>query len=190
MLEELTAKLTYAPTLLLHSCCAPCSSSVIETLANNFVITVFYYNPNIDPQQEYRKRADEQKRFLTQISANYPVAYLEGAYESQAFDSACIGLENEPEGGLRCKSCFQLRLLKTAQTAKAQQFEYFGTTLSVSPHKNAQLLNELGEKIGNENGVPFLPADFKKKNGYLRSIQLAKEYDLYRQEYCGCKYSV
>ena len=173
------------PTLLLHSCCAPCSSAVIERLKDFFDLTVYYYNPNLDGQPEYDLRATEQKR----LCALLDVKCLVEKYESQEFFSCVQGLEKEKEGGARCVKCFELRLLKTAEQAKQQGYEYFATTLTVSPLKNATILNAIGEKIEQQVGVKYLISDFKKKNGYKRSIELSNEYSLYRQNYCGCEFS-
>jgi len=177
------------PTLLLHSCCAPCSSYVIEYLSNYFKITVFYYNPNISLQEEYTYRASEQKRLIESMPVKNKVEFLEGEYVPQDFFAACKGLENEPEGGARCAECFTLRLEKTAHIAKENNFDYFTTTLTISPLKDAQLINSIGKKISEEYSVPYLFSDFKKRNGYKRSIVLSQEYSLYRQNYCGCIFS-
>lgn len=173
------------PTLLLHSCCAPCSSSVLERLVENFKVTVFYYNPNIDAFEEYQTRVQEQLR----LCKTFGVEIITSEHCKQDFISAVKGLENEKEGGSRCAVCFKLRLVKTAEFAKQKGFDYFATTLTVSPLKNASLINAIGEEIGREIGVKYLPSDFKKKGGYLRSIELSKQYDLYRQNYCGCEFS-
>ena len=173
------------PTLLLHSCCGPCSSAVIERLSAHFRVTVFYYNPNIEPEEEYLHRLSEQKRLLGILQ----IPLLECEWDHDAFACFAEQMKDEPEGGARCTACFALRLNKTAQLAKQHGFDYFTTTLSVSPHKDPIRLNELGGKYALQYGVKHLPADFKKKNGYLRSLQLSKEYDLYRQDYCGCLYS-
>lgn len=173
------------PTLLLHSCCGPCSSAVIERLSAHFRVTVFYYNPNIEPEEEYLHRLSEQKRLLGILQ----IPLLECEWDHDAFACFAEQMKDEPEGGARCTACFALRLNKTAQLAKQHGFDYFTTTLSVSPHKDPIRLNELGEKYALQYDVKHLPADFKKKNGYLRSLQLSKEYDLYRQDYCGCLYS-
>lgn len=186
---ERAARSGAAPSLLLHSCCAPCSSSVLERLSEHFKITIFYYNPNIEPFEEYRKRAAEQKRFLSDREAGRPVAFAEGPYDEAAFHAVAAGREEDREGGPRCLRCYELRLRKTAEFARANRFDYFSTTLSVSPYKNARALNEIGAKLSEEYGVPFLFADFKKKNGYQRSIELSRRYGLYRQNYCGCVYS-
>lgn len=173
------------PKLLLHSCCAPCSSAVIQKLKEYFDITVYYYNPNISPVEEYEKRKAEQKRLL----ALWHIPLMECDYEGDRYENAVKGLENEPERGKRCDVCFALRLKKTALTAKEGGYDYFCTTLTVSPHKNAELLNRIGKQEGERVGVTFLPSDFKKQNGYLTSIRLAKELGLYRQDFCGCAYS-
>ena len=177
------------PTLLLHSCCAPCSSYVIEYLSQYFYITVFYYNPNISPKSEYLYRADEQKRLISLMPVKYKVDFLEGDYLPDDFYQACKGLEREKEGGKRCEQCFYLRLSKTAHTAKELQFDYFTTTLTISPLKNAQRINQIGKEIAEKTGVPYLFSDFKKKEGYKRSIVLSQQYQLYRQNYCGCIFS-
>ena len=179
-----------APTLLLHSCCAPCSSYVLEYLSDFFQITVFYYNPNIYPREEYDRRRQEQERFLTQAKpGKYPVKFIVGEYEDVRFYEAVRGLEQEMEGGERCFCCYALRLREAAVLAKEHGFDYFTTTLSISPYKNAQKLNEIGRSLEEELGVSYLYSDFKKKNGYKRSLELSKEYGLYRQEYCGCIFS-
>ncbi|MEE1281988.1 MAG: epoxyqueuosine reductase QueH [Acutalibacteraceae bacterium] len=177
------------PTLLLHSCCAPCSSYVIEYLSKYFKITVFYYNPNISPDNEYRYRADEQKRLIESMSLENPVEFLEGEYNPADFFEVSKGLEDAPEGGARCAKCFNLRLSKTAETAQQGNYDYFTTTLTISPLKNSQLINNIGKELSNKYKVSYLLSDFKKKNGYKRSIVLSKEYNLYRQNYCGCIFS-
>ncbi len=225
----------YAPRLLLHSCCAPCSSYVLEYLRNYFRITVFYYNPNITEDEEYRKRVAEQKRLIEAYNAKlreqaegavtyldelqeqaegavaylsepveqerttavasgperrgYPIEVIEGDYEPERFVDTARGLEQCPEGGERCFACYALRLGETAKRASAGDYDYFTTTLSISPLKNAVKLNEIGERFSQEYGVAWLPSDFKKRDGYKRSIELSKEYGLYRQDYCGCMYS-
>lgn len=177
------------PSLLLHSCCAPCSSYVIEYLSNYFNITVFYYNPNIYPREEYLKRVKEEKDFILKFKTKYKVDFIEGDYDTNRFYSIAKGFENEKEGGERCFRCYELRLKETASVAKNKKYDYFTTTLSISPYKNAQKLNEIGEKVGKEYDVKYLYSDFKKKNGYKRSIELSREYNLYRQDYCGCIFS-
>lgn len=175
--------------LLLHSCCAPCSSYVLEYLSDYFDITVFYYNPNIAPEEEYRMRVEEQQKLIGQMSFKYPVSFIEGSYEPQRFYEMAKGLEKAPEGGERCFGCFALRLEETGKLAKEQKFDYFTTTLTISPLKNAEKLNEIGFKMGEKYGVNWLPSDFKKKNGYKRSTELSAKYGLYRQNYCGCVFS-
>ena len=191
-LERLIQKLQQegkVPRLLLHACCAPCSSAVLEYLSQYFAITLLYYNPNIAPLEEYQKREAELRRLVSQMKFTHPVELLPCQYDGQAFVQAARGLEGEPEGGKRCEACFRLRLRYAAQEAARLRFDYYTTTLSISPMKNALLLNQLGEEIGREFGVAHLPSDFKKKDGYKRSVQLSKEYDLYRQDYCGCAFS-
>lgn len=178
------------PRLLLHSCCAPCSSYVLEYLSEYFSITVFYYNPNIFPAEEYEKRVKEQEALIEKLPAKHRISFLEGPYEQERFYEMAKGLEREPEGGERCFRCYHLRLLEAAQMARAGGFDYFTTTLSISPLKNVHKLNEIGEKLAWEYGVDYLNSDFKKRDGYKRSIELSKEYGLYRQDYCGCVYSL
>ena len=191
-LERLIQKLQQegrVPRLLLHACCAPCSSAVLEYLSQYFAITLLYYNPNIAPLEEYQKREAELRRLVSQMKFTHPVELLPCQYDGQAFVQAARGLEGEPEGGKRCEACFRLRLRYAAQEAARLRFDYYTTTLSISPMKNAPRLHQLGEEIGREFGVAHLPSDFKKKDGYKRSVQLSKEYDLYRQDYCGCAFS-
>ena len=191
-LDKLIEKLEQTkevPRLFLHSCCAPCSSYVLEYLSEHFAITVFYFNPNIAPEEEYRKRVEEQKRLVEQLPAVYPIQFLEGRYEPEEFYSRVRGLEKEPEGGARCRVCFELRLEEVARLAAEGGYDYYTTTLSISPLKNAQVLADVAIKMGEKWGVAWLPSDFKKKEGYKRSIQLSSEYDLYRQNYCGCVFS-
>lgn len=178
-----------APTLLLHSCCAPCSSYVLEYLSQYFRITVFYYNPNIYPDEEYEKRVEEQNRFIQRFPAASPVAFLEGIYDKERFYQMASGLEDAPEGGERCFRCYQLRLEETAKEAARLGMDYFTTTLSISPMKNAAKLNEIGESLGREYGVRYLVSDFKKRDGYKRSVKISQEYGMYRQDYCGCLFS-
>lgn len=172
------------PRLLLHSCCGPCSSYVLEYLSKYFDITLFFYNPNIQPAEEYEKRLFTQKKLLERAKYKNPVTFLAGEYDPQRFFEAVKGLENCKEGGARCEKCFELRLSKTAEVAEKGNFDFFATTLTVSPHKNAVLINEIGGRYQN-----YLPSDFKKREGYKRSIILSKEYELYRQDYCGCIFS-
>ena len=177
------------PELLIHSCCAPCSSYVLEYLSKYFCITDFYYNPNIQSDSEYRRRADELKRLIEKMPLSNPVTFVEGEYNPKSYTEAIRGLEKEPEGGARCEVCFRLRLEEAAREAAKRNIEYFTTTLTISPMKDVVLLNKLGEEAAEKYGVKFLPSEFRKKGGYLRSIELSKEYDLYRQDYCGCVYS-
>ena len=177
------------PTLLLHACCAPCSSYTMEYLSQYFKITLFYYNPNIAPDEEYRHRVEEIKRFVAEFKTKHPVTLIEGEYDPKKFYDTVRGLENEPEGGKRCRKCFELRLEESAKLAKELNCEYFTTTLTISPMKNAQVLNEVVQEQCDIYGIKHLPSDFKKKGGYKRSIQLSAEYNLYRQNYCGCVYS-
>lgn len=177
------------PAVLLHSCCGPCSSAVLEYLSRHFRITVFYYNPNIYPEEEYRMRAREQERFIGEFPAEHPVSFVEGVYDTERFYEMAEGLEEEPERGARCVKCYRLRLEETAKLAKERKFDYFTTTLSISPQKDSQVLNTIGKAVAREYGVDYLFSDFKKKNGYLRSTQLAAEYGMYRQDYCGCEFS-
>ena len=176
------------PRLLLHACCAPCSSHCLEVLAECFEITAFFYNPNIAPEEEFAFRLSELERFLRE--AAYPaVSVLAPPYDPAPFYELARGLESLPEGGERCRRCYELRLRRTAEAAREGGFDCFTTTLSVSPYKNAQWLNEIGAALSDETGVPWLFSDFKKKNGYRRSIELSKEFCLYRQDYCGCVFS-
>ena len=184
------------PKLLLHSCCGPCSTAVIERLIPDYDITIFFYNPNIDDREEYEKRKETQIQFLNAYNKNIEsdseklqVKFLEGDYIPEDFYRASEGLENEPENGARCTCCFQLRLSETAKVAGERGFEVFGTTLTVSPHKNYPLISLLGNRIGEETGLTFLDLDFKKKAGYQRSVALSKEYELYRQHFCGCSFA-
>ena len=178
------------PVLLLHSCCAPCSSYVLEYLSSYFKITVFYYNPNIYPEEEYWKRVEEQKRFIREIPQKYLITFKEGKFEPDRYYSEVKGLEKEPEGGARCEKCFRLRLSEAVKIALEEQADYVTTTLTISPLKNAPLLNQIGEELTKDTKVKWLPSDFKKKNGYKRSTELSDEYHLYRQNYCGCVFSI
>ncbi len=177
------------PRLLLHSCCAPCSSYVLEYLTEYFDITVYYYNPNISPMGEYEKRIAEQKRLISEMKFKNSVSFIEGTYNHDEFISLTRGLENLPEGGERCSLCYEMRLEAAAQKAAEINADYFTTTLSVSPYKNTAKLNTIGLKLAMEYGVPYLVSDFKKNNGYKRSIELSTEYGLYRQNFCGCFFS-
>ena len=177
------------PTLLLHSCCAPCSSSVIEYLSQFFRITVFFYNPNITNKDEYKKRLEEQKRFIDVFGTENPVEFIEGPYDTDKFFDFAEELREDREGGWRCVLCYTMRMKKTAQTAYNKNFDYFTTTLTLSPLKNAGNINEIGKELEKNHQIKYLYSDFKKRDGYKRSIELSKEYFLYRQNYCGCDYS-
>jgi len=188
--DEIIKSLTDVPSLLLHSCCGPCSSYCLETLSKHFNVTVLWYNPNIHPEDEYNLRFETQKKIINGLKTLHPVKLLTLEYDSNNYFEAVKGLENEKEGGARCTECFKMRLERCARTAREYGFDWFTTTLTVSPHKNAPLINEIGNAMAEKYGVSFLPSDFKKKEGYKRSIELSKEYNLYRQNYCGCVYSL
>ena len=187
-LLEIIKNLDYRPRLLLHSCCAPCSTSVIDFLVQYFDITVFYYNPNIEPILEYEKRKSEQIRFIKEYN-NDKIDFLDCEYDNLEYLKRCKGLENEPEGGARCAVCFKLRLEKTAIMAKKLNYDYFATTLTVSPYKNAEIINKIGYGLEDKYNIKYLCGDFKKQNGYKKSIEMSKEYNLYRQHYCGCHFA-
>ena len=189
VLKKLPKEEEKVPTLLLHSCCAPCSSYCLEYLSDCFEITIFYFNPNIYPEEEYRKRVEEQKRLAKELPARHPIHVIEGTYEPKQFYEAVKGLEKIPEGGERCFACFALQLKEAARLAAERGFDFFTTTLTISPLKNAGKLNEIGEELSQIYKVEHLPSDFKKKNGYRRSVELSAEYGLYRQNYCGCVFS-
>lgn len=188
-LDAMLKTLGETPKLLLHACCAPCSSYCLEYLSRYFEITVLYYNPNISPEEEFKKRAEEEKRLISEMPVKNPVTLVVDDYEPDEFFSAVKGLENAPEGGERCFVCYRLRLERAARYAAEHGFDYFCSTLSISPLKNAQKLNEIGTELSEIYKVPSLPNDFKKKGGYLRSIELSREHGLYRQNYCGCVFS-
>ncbi len=177
------------PTLLLHACCAPCSSACIERLSNIFKITILYFNPNISDEKEYQKRLDELHKFVSSFKTKYEVNIIDGRYNPDEFFKMSEGLEKEPERGARCYKCYYQRLEETAKVAEQNNFDFFATTLSLSPYKNSNWINEIGENLDKKYNSTYLYSDFKKKNGYKRSIELSKEYDLYRQDYCGCIYS-
>ena len=183
--QKIIKNLTQKPTLLLHSCCAPCSSSVLKKVCKNFNVTILYYNPNIYPKEEYLKRKAEQIKLCNLLN----IDILDCDYNEDEFLSKVKGLEQEAEGGCRCNKCFLIRLEKTAKLAKQNNFDFFGTTLTVSPHKNEQIINKIGKNLQDKYEISFLFSDFKKQNGYLESINLSKEYNLYRQDYCGCRFS-
>lgn len=186
-LIEIINGLDSKKSLFLHSCCGPCSTRALSFLCDYFDITVFYYNPNIEPLEEYEKRKSEQKRFIKEFNhAN--IDFLDCDYQNEDFKNAVIGLEGEKEGGARCPVCYKLRMKKTALMAKKLGYDYFGTTLTVSPYKHSDWINEIGALLEREIGVKYLYSDFKKQDGYKKSIELSKEYNLYRQDYCGCSY--
>lgn len=187
-MEKIIEALDYTPSLLLHSCCAPCSSAVLERLIEHFDITVLYYNPNIEPYEEYLKRKEEEKKFLSTIKSPNKLTMLDADYNNDVFKSITKGHESDPERGARCYLCYKERLRYTFEKAKENNFDYFGTTLSVSPYKSSKWLNQIGLELETDK-TKFLVADFKKKDGYKRSIELSKKYGLYRQDYCGCIYS-
>ena len=188
-MKEIINNLDYVPRILLHSCCGPCSTAVISRLTPYFDITILYYNPNIEPIEEYEKRKKEQIKFINNYQGIHKIEFLDIDYANEDFLGIVTGLENEPEGGARCHACYRLRLEKTASLAKEKGFDYFGTTLTVSPYKNAQVINPIGKELEDEYQIKYLYADFKKEEGYKKSVELAKEYQLYRQNYCGCHFS-
>ena len=189
LMDEEISKLKYTPKLLLHVCCAPCSSYVLKTLADYFSISICYYNPNITDRDEYNKRLDELKKFIGTVKYKNEVKIIDTEYNNLDFFDYIKGLEDELEGGKRCFKCYSLRLEATARVAADAGFRYYCTTLSVSPYKNAEALYEIGSRLGEKMGVMYLPSDFKKKDGYKRSIELSREYGLYRQDFCGCPFS-
>ena len=188
-LLKIIDNLDHVPKLLLHSCCGPCSTYCIDFLTKYFDVTVLYYNPNIEPIEEYEKRKEEQIRFINSYKSINKLDFLDCEYDNDSFKKCAKGLEKEKEGGARCHKCYYLRMDYTAKKAKELGYEYFGTTLTVSPYKNSDVINTIGKSIETKNEVKFLLSDFKKKNGYKKSIEFSKEYNLYRQEYCGCSYS-
>ena len=177
------------PELLLHSCCGPCSSYVLEYLTQYYKVTLLWYNPNIWPPEENDKRLHYQRKIINALGLKEDVSIVIPDYDHDRYLQMVSGLESEPEGGLRCTECFRMRLKEAAEAAERLGIGLYCTTLTVSPHKNAEKINTLGEAIGREHGVRFLPSDFKKRNGYKRSIELSREYDLYRQDYCGCEFA-
>lgn len=189
-LDRLIADTKGACRVLMHACCGPCSSYVLEYLSKYFKIDLFYYNPNTYPPAEYEKRGRELEKLIELMTFENPVGLIPVEYDPESFYRAALGQENEREGGARCESCFRLRLERTAQAAKAGGYDYFATTLTVSPYKNAQLINRIGLELEREYGVKYLISDFKKREGYKRSIELSRNYGLYRQEYCGCEFSL
>lgn len=189
LMEEQMTSTKEGSTLLLHACCAPCSSACLERLSNFFKITIIYYNPNITEEKEYLKRLEELKNFIQKIKVKYPINIIDTRYDPKEFFEISKGLEKEKERGKRCYKCYELRLEETAKVAKENNFDFFATTLTLSPYKKTDWLNEIGENLSNKYQTSYLYSDFKKKNGYKRSIELSKEYNLYRQDYCGCIYS-
>ena len=189
LMEEQMSSTKEGSTLLLHACCAPCSSACLERLSNFFKITIIYYNPNITEEKEYLKRLEELKNFIQKIKVKYPINIIDTRYNPKEFFEISKGLEKEKERGKRCYKCYKLRLEETAKVAKKNNFDFFATTLTLSPYKKTDWLNEIGENLSNKYQTSYLYSDFKKKNGYKRSIELSKEYNLYRQDYCGCIYS-
>ena len=187
--DNILTNFTKKKKILLHSCCAPCSSHVISYLTNYFDITILYYNPNIYPYEEYIKRKNEQIELIKKIEKNNNINIIDCDYDNEIYNTLIKGLEKEPERGNRCTVCYQMRMEKTAIIAKENNYDYFCTTLSVSPYKNATLINEIGKRLEKEYNIKWLYSDFKKKDGYKKSIELSKKYNLYRQDYCGCIYS-
>ena len=187
--KDIIKNIKGTPCVLLHSCCAPCSSQVLARLSDYFLVTVLYYNPNIEPFSEYEKRKEEQKRFIKSFPSKNQISFLDCDYENEKFKIMAKGLENIPEGGERCHKCYTLRIEKTAILAKENNFDYFCTTLSVSPFKNSRVLNEIGNMLEKKYDIKYLYSDFKKEDGYKKSIEYSKKYNLYRQNYCGCIYS-
>lgn len=189
LMEEQMSSTKEGSTLLLHACCAPCSSACLERLSNFFKITIIYYNPNITEEKEYLKRLEELKNFIQKIKVKYPINIIDTRYNPKEFFEISKGLEKEKERGKRCYKCYELRLEETVKVAKENNFDFFATTLTLSPYKKTDWINEIGENLSNKYQTSYLYSDFKKKNGYKRSIELSKEYNLYRQDYCGCIYS-
>ena len=188
-MEKQIKEIAEGEKLLLHACCAPCSSAVLERIGNFFEISILYYNPNITEKEEYEKRIVEIKKLISMIHPKYKVSLIEGDYNPEKFFEMAKGLEKEPERGKRCYKCYEMRLEETAKIAEKLGFNHFATTLTLSPHKNSNWINEIGEELTKKYNTNYLYSDFKKKNGYKRSIELSKEYNLYRQDYCGCIYS-
>lgn len=189
LMEEQLENIKTGSTLLLHACCAPCSSAVLERLSSFFKITIIYYNPNITEEKEYLKRLEELKNFIKKIKTKYPINTIDTRYDPQEFYTIAKGLEKEKERGKRCYECYKLRLEETAKVAKEKNYDFFATTLTLSPYKKTDWINEIGNNLSSKYQTNYLYSDFKKKNGYKRSIELSKEYNLYRQDYCGCIYS-
>ena len=189
-MEKQISNIESGTKLLMQVCCAPCSSACIERLSDVFQINILYYNPNITKEEEYNKRLDEVKRFVSEINTKYPIEIIDCKYDPSSFFEISKGLEDEPERGKRCYKCYELRLEETARVAEELNIPYFCTTLTLSPYKNSDWVNEIGEDLDKKYNSTYLYSDFKKNNGYKRSIELSKEYNLYRQDYCGCVYSL
>lgn len=189
-MKEIIASLDYTPKILLHSCCGPCSTTVINILSKNFIVDVLYYNPNIEPEEEYLKRKHEQIKFIKEFKGDNPVNLIDADYDNNEFMTDLHPLKDEKEGGARCAVCIKKRMEYTAKKAKELGYDFFTTTLTVSPHKNSEMINKIGASLEEIYNIRFLYSDFKKEDGYLKSIKYAKEYDLYRQNYCGCRYSI
>ena len=189
LMQEEINKLDYTPTLLLHTCCAPCSSACLKRLGDYFFITILYYNPNITSKSEYEKRLLEVKKFIKEFKVKHEIKIIDSKYDPETFLEITKGMEDVPERGERCYKCYEVRLLETLKVAEENNFDYFTTTLTLSPYKNVDWLNEIGMRISENSKVKFLNSDFKKKNGYKESIEFSKKYKLYRQDYCGCIYS-
>ena len=190
LMEKQISEMKEGSTLLMHACCAPCSSACLERIGNFFDISIFYYNPNITDKDEYDKRVEEIKKFISSFKTKYPIKLIEGRYDPKEFFDIAKGLEDEPERGKRCYKCYKLRLEESAKVASDLDFDYFCTTLTLSPYKKVDWLNEIGSELDQKYKSTYLYSDFKKKNGYKRSIELSHEYNLYRQDYCGCVYSL
>ena len=189
-MKEIIASLDYTPKILLHSCCGPCSTTVINILSKYFIVDVLYYNPNIEPEEEYLKRKHEQIKFISEFKGDNPVNLIDADYDNEKFMTDLHPLKDEREGGARCAVCIKKRMEYTAKKAKEHGYDFFTTTLTVSPHKNSEMINKIGASLEEKYNIRFLYSDFKKEDGYLKSIKYAKEYDLYRQNYCGCRYSI
>ena len=190
VMKDIISSLDYTPKILLHSCCGPCSTTVINILSNYFIVDVLYYNPNIEPEEEYIKRKNEQIKFIKEFNGKNPVNLINADYDNEDFMNDLHPLKDEKEGGARCAVCIKKRMEYTAKKAKELGYDFFTTTLTVSPHKNSEMINKIGASLEEKYNIKFLYSDFKKEDGYLKSIKYAKEYDLYRQNYCGCRYSI
>lgn len=190
VMKDIIKSLDSTPKILLHSCCGPCSTTVINILSKYFYVDVLYYNPNIEPEAEYIKRKGEQIKFISEFKGNNPVGFIDSDYDNEIFMEDLHPLKDEKEGGARCSICISKRMEYTAKKAKELGYDFFATTLTVSPHKNSELINNIGKNLEEKYNIRYLYSDFKKEDGYLKSIRYSKEYDLYRQNYCGCRYSI